>query len=110
MNGSFILKSKIYTFVGLLFMLVPLFYQILWIYVFSKFDNHAERVEEFRRYLPSIISEPGTSSIIFIVFCFLAIILSLICLKHSIKLLKVVNITTLIVAGALMSLLLFSLL
>ena len=83
MTKSSTLKSKIFTSLGSLFLLIPLFYQILWIHIFSKFSTHLERVEYFRGYLPSIIGEARIATQLFLVFCGLAIIFSLISFRKS---------------------------
>ena len=103
------LKSKIYSSLGFFFLLIPLFYQILWIFIFSKFSTHEERVEHFRNYLPPIIREPGIAPQLFIVFCLLAMIFSFISMQHSTKLMKGANIIMLVVGLLLMLLLLFQL-
>ena len=107
MSKSSTPKSKIFTSLGLFFLLISLFNQFLWIHIFNKLDTHEERVEHFRSYLPSIIREPGIATQLFFVFCLLAIIFSLLGFRQSTYLLKGVNILVLIVSFPLMLLLLF---
>ena len=109
MAKSSTLKSKIFTSLGSLFLLIPLFYQFLWIYIFGKLETHSERVEHFRSYLPSIIREPRIATQLFLAFCLMAIIFSLISFRQSSNLLKGVNILVLIVSLLLMLILLFQL-
>lgn len=103
-------QLKISAFIGFMFFLIPLSFQIIWIWIFCLYDNQAERVEKFKIILPAFFyHEPRHATWLFIAFCLLAIILLVISLKQRNKPLRILSIVTLVLASLMMLLLLFSL-
>jgi hypothetical protein len=98
-------NHKKFAVISILFLIIPLFYQGLWIYIFSLYENHADRVEKFRSYSFSSLHSSINDTLVFFIFCLIAVIMSAISLQDSNKFLRIVSMTTLI-SGSLLSLLL----
>jgi hypothetical protein len=100
-------RTKIFTFVGLFCLSIPIILLALWIHAFNLGTNHVERIEIYNGYLPDFLQGFATT-LLSMFFCALSIILSTISLKISSKLWKALNILILVVSSLLLYLNLFS--
>jgi len=100
---------KLLTFLGVLFISIPILIQGLWIYVFNLADNQSDRVLTLHSYFPEFLQGRYVTTYLSLAFCLLAIILSGISLKLSGKLWKSFNIIILIISSLLLLLNLFQL-
>ena len=100
---------KLFTFLGVLYISIPILLQGLWIYVFSLTDNQTEAIVLHHSYLPEILHGSYVTTYLSLAFCFLAIIFSSISLKLSEKLWKTLNTFILIFGGLMLFLNLFQL-
>ena len=100
---------KLLTFLGVLFISIPILMQGLWIYVFNLADNQSDRVAILNSYFPEFLHGRYVTTYLGLAFCFSAIILSSISLKLSGKLWKTLNIIILIISSLLLLLNLFQL-
>jgi len=100
---------KLLTFLGVLFISIPILIQGLWIYVFSLADNQTDAVAMYHSYLPEFLHGRHVTIYLSLAFCLLAIIFSIISLKLSGKLWKTLNTFILIFGGLLILLNLFQL-
>lgn len=100
---------KLLTFLGVLFISIPILMQGLWIYIFNLADNQSDRVAILHSYFPEFLHGRYVTTYLALSFCLLAIILSSISLKLSGILWKVVNVIILIISCLLLLLNLFQL-
>lgn len=100
---------KLLTFLGVLFISIPILMQGLWIYVFNLADNQSDRVAILHSYFPEFLHGQYVTTYLVLAFCLLAIILSSISLKLSGILWKTLNIIILIISSLLLLLNLFQL-
>ncbi len=100
---------KLLTFLGAIFISIPILMQGLWIYVFNLADNQSDRVAILHSYFPEFLHGRYVTTYLDLAFCFLAIILSSISLKLSGILWKTLNIIILIIGCLLLLLNLFQL-
>ena len=100
--------SKILTFIGLFCLLIPFSIVGLWVHAFNLGDNQTDRVNTFNTYFPDFLHGIYSTTLLSIAFCVAAIILSIICLKVSEKLWKILNIAILVISISLILLNLFS--
>lgn len=110
--GKIILSSpqlKLLTFLGVLFISIPILIQGLWIYAFNLKDNQSDRVAILNSYLPEFLHGQYVTTYLALAFCLLAIILSSISLKLSGMLWKTLNMIILIISSLLLLLNLFQL-
>jgi len=84
-------QLKLLTFLGVLFISIPILIQGLWIYVFNLADNQSDRVAILHGYYPEFLHDRYDTTYLALVFCLLAIILSSISLKLSGALWKTTN-------------------
>jgi hypothetical protein len=99
---------RILTLLSLASASIPLSIYGLWIYVFDLGNTQAERVAIFQSYFPGFLHGRWDTTIVSIVFCIAAIILSSISLKFSTKLWKALNILILAISCLLLALNVFS--
>ena len=99
---------KILTFIGLFCIVIPISILGLWIHAFNSGDNQADRVSIFNAYFPEFMHGRYSTTLLSIAFCISAVILSIICLKSSKKLWKIINIAILVISSLLLLLNLFS--
>jgi hypothetical protein len=97
---------KILTVVGLLCLTVPVSILGLWIHAFNSGDSQADSVAIFNSYFPDFLNGEYTVTYLSIVFCVLAIIVSIINLKSSGKIWKM-NMIILVFSSLLLFLNLF---
>jgi hypothetical protein len=90
------------TVASLLCITVPSFFFALWIYAYNSVATHQERVELFYSYLPALLHERYTISILGVVLCALAITLSSISLKSATSQRKSLNIVIIVVSALLL--------
>jgi len=102
-------QLKLLTFLGVLFISIPILIQGLWIYVFNLADNQSDRVAILHSYYPEFLHGRYDTTYLALVFCLLAIILSSIGLKLSGAFWKTLNIIVLIISSLLLFLNLFQL-
>lgn len=101
-------KLKIFSFLGVVCLLVPLSIFILWIFISDIGTTHAERVDIFNSYFPSFLTKRWDTTLLSILFCFLALILSVKSLQLKYKFWSVLNYIVLILSSILLFLNLFS--
>lgn len=101
-------KSKILTLISLICLIVPFSIYSLWIYAFNLGATQAERVSVFKDYFPDFLDGRWDITIISIIFCITAVILSSINLKHLKGIWKLINIVILILSSLLLFLNLFT--
>jgi len=89
---------KILTFIGLFCLSIPLIIIGLWVHAFNLGDNQNNRVEIFNTYFPDFLHGIYSTTLLSIAFCVAAIILSIICLKVSEKMWKILNIAILVIS------------
>jgi hypothetical protein len=89
---------KILTFMGLFCLVIPFSIVGIWVHAFNLGDNQAERISIFNTYFPDFLHGIYSTTLVSIVFCVAAIILSIICLKVSGKLWKILNIAILVIS------------
>lgn len=80
---------KLFTLVGLVCMSVPASIQGLWIYAVNSGTNQVERVATYHNYFPDFLHGRYALNYLSIALCILAVIMSTINLKSSVKVLKV---------------------
>ena len=80
---------KLFTFLGLLCISIPISILGLWIYASNTGTDQADRVEIFNNHIPDYLH--GSSNYLNLIFCALAIILSSICLNSSGKSYELLN-------------------
>ena len=80
---------KLFTFVGLVCISIPISIQGLWIYAANSGTNQVERVATYHSYFPDFLQGRYALNYLSIAFCILAIILSTINLKSLGKIWKV---------------------
>lgn len=102
-------QLKLLTFLGVLFISIPILQQGLWIYASNLADNQSDKVAIFHSYLPEFLHGQYVTAYLALAFCLLAIILSSISLKLSGMLWKTLNIIILIISSLLLLLNLFQL-
>lgn len=110
--GEIILTSpqlKLMTFLGVLFISIPILMQGLWIYVFNLADNQSDRVAILHSYLPEFLHGQYVTTYLALTFCLLAIILSSISLKSPKIFWKTLNIITITISVLMLLLNLFQL-
>ena len=100
--------SKILTLVSFICFLIPFSIYSLWIYVFNLGTNQAERVAIFNDYFPDSFNGKWSATLISVLFCILAIILSSFNLKRLERYWKSLNVLILILSCLLLLLNLFS--
>ena len=101
-------QLKILSLASFIFMLISLSTYSLWIYVFSLRTTHIERVEVFRDFFSGYLDSRWGTTLLSIILCALAILLSGICFKLLKKLWRSLNIVILIISSLLLLLNLFS--
>jgi hypothetical protein len=101
-------RLKILSLVGILCLSIPLSIMGLWIYCCKLEETQNERVSIFNSYFPGFLQGQYDSAFLSIAFCILAGALSIICLKLSGKLWRILNILNLALCGLLLLLNLFS--
>ena|SRR5690554_3085235 len=102
-------RLELMTILGLFCFLVPLTVQLLWIQAFSHGANQPERVEIFLGYFPTFLGLTGIT-ILEIVLCIVAIVISIRCLRQSNILWKLVSVVTIVGCTLILLLTLFGLL
>jgi hypothetical protein len=105
--NSIILKTL--SFIGVAALSIPLIILGLWIHSFNHGTTQAERVSLFDTYFPGFLQGRYDTTYLSMIFCILAIVSSIVCLKLSGKFWKVLNILVLGLSGLLLLLNLFSL-
>lgn len=95
------LKWILLTLFSFISFLIPLSIYVLWLKAFNLGTNQAERVLVFREYFPDFLHGRWDTTIVGLIFSFLAIILSAISLKSSSKLKKFINLSVLICSSML---------
>jgi hypothetical protein len=90
---------------GMIVCLVPLVYELLWIYLFKMYQTQDERVAHFKLFLPGMLKDPGAATWVFLAMSVLAIVLSAFGLRQKNKVLWAFSLLT-IILGSMMTLLL----
>jgi fumarate reductase subunit C len=106
-KGKFILnpfRIKVLTFVGLFFLSVPLSIYGLWIYACNVGTTQPECVEIFNGFFPEFLHDRYDTSILSLVFCLIAIIISIIGICVSKKIWNKLNLITLVFSAILLML------
>ncbi len=103
-------QSKTFAILALFASFVPVTIMTLWIKAASLGDTQEERVAIFYTYLPEFLRGRWNSTYLSIVFCIMAIVLSVKSMKSSSGLWRAFNILILTVSGGLLCLNLFSML
>jgi hypothetical protein len=93
---------------GMLFFLIPLGYTLLWIWIFNMYGSHADRVAQFTKFLPPFFKYPGRATLLFILFCIIAIVLSATSMKYEKPLMKNLSLLTVILSSLMILWLLFT--
>jgi len=102
-------KFKIATLISLMCLLIPVSIYGLWIYVFDLGTTQFERVTIFKTYFPEFLGGRWSTTILGILLCAIAIVLSGISFSKLLsKFWKSLNLVILIVAGLLFLLNIFS--
>lgn len=101
-------RLKILTFIGLSCLAIPLIIIVLWLHAFNLGDNQADRVGIFDTYFPDFLHGIYGTTFLSVDFCLAAIILSIVCLKVSVKQWKILNIGILVISITILLLNLFS--
>ena len=101
-------RLKIFTFVGLFCLSIPITLFALWIHAFNLGRNQIERVEIYKGYFPNFLQTRFATTLLSINFCVLSIILSSIIIKTPLKLWKALNILILVFSCLLLFMNLFS--
>jgi len=83
---------------GLFCLVIPFSIVGIWVHAFNLGDNQAERVSIFNNYFPDFLHGIYSTTLLSLAFCVIAIILSIICLKVSGKLWKILNIAILVIS------------
>jgi amino acid permease len=102
-------RRKVAVSLGIVFCLFPLFYQVLWIYIFGLYNNHADRVGRFITYLPPLCKEPRPATWVFLASSVVAFVLLAAGLKLQQKIARTLVVLSLILTGIMILFLLFSL-
>jgi len=100
---------KILTLLGLFSIVIPISIIGLWMHSCNLGADQADRVSIFNSYFPDFLHGTYSTTLLSIVFCVIAIILSIICLKTSKRLWKIINIVVIVISGLLLFLNMFSL-
>jgi hypothetical protein len=100
---------KTMTFIGLSFLIIPLSIFGIWFYSASARDTQSERVKIFKGFFPEFLQGTNDISYLTIIFCFLAIITSILCLQYSKKSWWKINMITLVFSSLLTLISLFGL-
>jgi hypothetical protein len=95
-------RTQWLTMASLLCMTVPSLFFALWIVVYNSVATHPERVELFYSYLPAILHERYTVSILGVVLCALAITISISSLKSAPSLWKGLNMGIIVLSALLL--------
>ena len=95
-------QSKILTLVSLICLLIPSSILGLWIYVSDLPVAHAERVAVFKKYFPDFLGGRWGTTLLSMIFCLSAIVFSIMSLKLSDKLWKVLNTVIVIISSSLL--------
>ena len=95
---------------GIIVCLVPLVYELLWIYIFKMYQTQDERIAHFKLFLPGMLKDPGVATWVFLAMSVLAVALSAVGLRQPNKLLWAFSLITIIVGSMLTLLLLWTLL
>src|SRR5512138_3257823 len=93
---------------GMVFFLIPLGYVITWIIITTLYGNHADRVLQFRKFLPPFFKQLGRATLLFIVFCIIAIVLSSTSMKYEKPLMKNLSLLTVVLSSLMILWLLFT--
>lgn len=101
-------KWNILTLISLICLMIPFSIYTLWIYVFNLGTSQAERVADFKNYFPDFLDGRWSSTIVSIIFCISAVILSSINLKHLKRTWYLMNILIILLSNMLLFLNLFS--
>jgi hypothetical protein len=101
-------RFKFLTLLGFFCLLIPLSIYIWWIYIFDFGETQAERVDIFNSYFPDFLSHRWDTTILSIIFCVFAIILSAKSLQLEFTFWKVLNYMILTISSILLFLNLFS--
>ena len=101
-------RTKIFTFVGLFCLSIPITLIALWIHAFNLGTNQIERVEIYNGYFPDFLQARFATTLLSIAFCILSIIFSSINIKIPSNLWKGLNILVLVFSSLLLLLNLFS--
>jgi hypothetical protein len=106
MTGVNSRRLELKTVLGLFCFLIPLMIQLLWIHAFKHGDNQLERVDIFLAYFPAFLGLTGIT-ILEVVLCIVAIVISIQCLKLSNILWKLISIITIVGCTLILLLILF---
>jgi len=101
-------KWKILTLTSLICLVIPFSIYSLWIYVYNSVTTQAERVSIFKDYFPDFLDGSWSTTIISVIFCSSAVILSSFNLKHLKGIWSLTNIVILILSSLLLFLNLLS--
>jgi hypothetical protein len=93
---------------GIIVCLVPLVYELLWIYLFRLYETQAERVAHYKLFLPGVLEDPRVATWVFLAMSVLAIALSAIGLRQPNKVLWAFSLITIIIGSMLTLLLLWT--
>jgi hypothetical protein len=97
------------TIIGFILFLIPLFYQILWMYISGLYNTQAERVANYNTYLPPFLRGYGQATMLFLVFCIISLVLLAISLKIRFTPLRILIIISIVMESLMTLLNLFSL-
>jgi len=95
-------RLKVLTLVSLICLLIPSSILGLWIYVSDLPVAHAERVAVFKKYFPDFLGGRWGTTLLSMIFCLSAIVFSIMSLKLSDKLWKVLNTVIVIISSSLL--------
>jgi hypothetical protein len=94
---------------GIIFLAIPLGFQLLWIWVFSLHSSHEQRVLQYKGFLPPLLKDPKVATLFFFLCCIASIVFMATGVTQKSLWGKILSVFVMIVAGLLGLLLVFSL-
>ena len=91
-------KLRVYSLMGVLCLSIPISLTVLWNHAFNSAATQVERVALYKSYVPEFLHGRNSTSLLSLVFCIAAIILSSVCLQTTVKLWKAINIIVLVLS------------